>query len=119
MFETALLDTTFSPSPDFDLQTYLKAKPPTELQINARLRFQADAANFALGNRSYWETIEPQADGSVDVTFSAPTLEWAASTTLAYGPVVEALEPPELRLMVAEWIEAATSKYANEKGKYS
>ncbi len=111
MFETTLLDTNFTLSPDFDLQAYLKAKPQSELQTIARLRFQADAANFVLGNRSYWETVEPQADGSVEVTLLAPTLEWAASTTLAYGPAVEALEPPELRIMVAEWIDAAAKKY--------
>ncbi len=118
MLETTLMDTTFNPSPDFDLQTYLKATPPAELQISARLRFQAEAANLALENRSWWKTIEQQTDGSIDVTFSAPTLEWAASAALAYGPVVEALAPPELRLMVAEWIEAAAGKYANEKGKH-
>jgi predicted DNA-binding transcriptional regulator YafY len=119
MFEITLLDITFNPSVDFDLQAFLKAEPNTELQITARLRFQADAANFAFGNRSYWETIEPQADGSVEVTFLAPTFEWAASTTLAYGPAVEALSPPELRFMVAEWIEITARKYANEKGKHS
>lgn len=115
IFETSLLNTAFSPSPDFDLQTYLKTKPPTELQIIARLRFQADAANLVTGNHSWWKTIEQQTDGSIDVTFSAPTLEWAASTALAYGPVGEALEPSALRLMVAEWIEITARKYASEK----
>jgi hypothetical protein len=33
---------------------------------------------------------------------------------MAYGPVVEALDPPELRLLVAEWIEATAWKYAKE-----
>ena len=114
MFETALLDTTFNLPPDFDLQAYLKAEFQPELQIPARLRFQEDMANFALGNRSYWETIEPQADGSVDVTFLAPTLEWAASTTLAYGPAVEVLGPPELRRMVVEWLDVTASKYMKQ-----
>ena len=68
-------------------------------------------ADILAGNQSYWETVEPQPDGSVEVTFSAPTLEWAASTTLAYGPAVEVLEPPELRVMVAEWLEATGRKY--------
>ncbi len=114
-----LLDSTFNPSADFDLQVYLKTNPQTQPQIRARLRFDPASANLATAMRSYWETIEMQSDGSLEVTFYAPTLEWAASTTLAYGPAVEALEPPELRRMVSEWIETTAQKYANEKGKRS
>jgi predicted DNA-binding transcriptional regulator YafY len=47
----------------------------------------------------------------VEVTFLAPTLEWAASTALAYGPAVEVLEPPHLRVMVTDWLEATIRKY--------
>jgi predicted DNA-binding transcriptional regulator YafY len=47
----------------------------------------------------------------VEVTFPSPTLEWAASTTLAYGPTVEVVEPQELRVMVAEWLETTIRKY--------
>ena len=38
-------------------------------------------------------------------------MEWAASTVLAYGPIVEVLEPPELRQMVAERAEAIARLY--------
>jgi predicted DNA-binding transcriptional regulator YafY len=55
--------------------------------------------------------MERQADGSVEVTFAAPTLEWAASNTLAYGPAVEVLEPKALRKLVAEWLEVTERKY--------
>jgi len=109
--EVILLDTTFTPSADFNLQTYLKNEQHAQPQIIARLRFEPSFANILAGNYAYWETVEPQPDGSVEVTFSAPTLEWAASTTLAYGPAVEVLGPPELRVMVAEWIEATGRKY--------
>ena len=109
--DVTLLDKTFVPSPDFNLQAYLKNELHTQPQIIARLRFEPSFANILAGNYSYWETVEPQSDGSVEATFSAPTLEWAASTTLAYGPSVEVLEPAELRLMVAEWIEATGRKY--------
>lgn len=117
--EIALLNKTFNVSSGFDLQSHLKKEAYAQPQVKVRLRFERDLANLVTESQSYWETVEPQADGSVDVTFSSPTLEWAASTTLAYGPAVEALEPPKLRLMVAEWIEATAQKYANEKGKYS
>jgi hypothetical protein len=33
------------------------------------------------------------------------------STTLAYGPAVKVLEPPALRVMVAEWIDAMKRNY--------
>jgi len=110
--EVTLLDTSFTTSPDFNLQSYLKNEPRTQTHITARLRFEPRSANIVAGNHSYWETVDPKPDGSVEVTFPAPTLEWAASTTLAYGPAVEALEPPELRLMVADWIKSTASKYA-------
>lgn len=109
--EITLLDITFTQSPDFNLQTHLKNETQTQPQISARLRFDPSFANLVAGNQSYWETVEQKQDGSVEVTFSAPTLEWAASTTLAYGPAVEVMEPPELRVMVKEWIEVTARKY--------
>ncbi len=109
--EVSLLETSFTQSPDFNLQAYLKSEMQTQPQITARLRFEPAYANMVAGNQSYWETVEPQRDGSVEVTLSSPTLEWAASTTLAYGPAVEVLEPPELRKMVMEWLDVTANKY--------
>ena len=113
--EIALSDRTFSRSPDFNLQAYLENESQAQPQVIARLRFEPAFANILAGNYSYWETVEPQSDGSVEVTFAAPALEWAASTTLAYGPAVEVLEPPELRVMVAAWLEATARNYAKER----
>jgi len=109
--EVALSDGTFVQSSDFNLQTYLKNELQTQPQVKARLRFEPDFSNILAGNHSYWKTVETKSDGSVEVTFPSPSLEWAASTTLAYGPAVEVLEPPELRVMVAEWLEATARKY--------
>lgn len=95
----------------FDLEAYLASEPHGQAQVTARLRFAPESAGAALGNRSYWEKLEEQPDGSVEVTLSAPTLEWAASTCLAYGPAVEVQEPPELRRMVASWAQAIAGKY--------
>ena len=80
-------------------------------QVVARLKFDSATAHIVAGNHSYWQTVEPQADGSVEVTFPSPTLEWAASSALAYGPAVEVLEPPELRTMVADWLKVTAQKY--------
>ncbi|MFZ5819792.1 MAG: helix-turn-helix transcriptional regulator [Chloroflexota bacterium] len=110
-----LLDEGFDLPSDFDLDLYLASEPHGQAQFTARLRFAPESASAALGNRSYWERIEEAADGSVEVTFSTPTLEWAASTCLAYGPAVEVLEPPELRRMVVAWAQAIAGKYTGEK----
>jgi len=115
IFEVALSNITFAQSPDFNLQTYLKNEMQTQPQIVARLRFEPSYANLIAGNQSYWETIETKPDGSVEVTFLSPTLEWATSTALAYGPAVEVLAPPELRVMVTEWIDAIAKKYVQVK----
>jgi predicted DNA-binding transcriptional regulator YafY len=112
--DAALRDKTFVPSPDFDLQAYLKNETQSQPRVTARLRFEPEAAHVVAGNHSYWETVEEKPDGSVEVTFPSPTLEWAASTTLAYGPAVEVLDPPELRLIVAEWLDATRRKYNHE-----
>ena len=113
--EVLLLDTTFQTSTEFDLKDYLKNEMQSQPQITARLRFESDFANIVSGNQSYWETVESQADGAVEVTFLSPTLEWAASTALAYGPAVEVLDPPELRIMIAEWLDSTVQKYVHDK----
>jgi predicted DNA-binding transcriptional regulator YafY len=106
-----LRDVTFVRSSDFNLQSYLENETQAQPRIIARLRFDPASAHIVAGNRSYWETVEHKPDGAVEVTFPAPTLEWAASTALAYGPAVEVLEPQELRVMVTEWIKATSEKY--------
>jgi predicted DNA-binding transcriptional regulator YafY len=111
----SLSESVFSPPIDFNLQAYLKDELQAQPQVTARLCFEAAFANILSGNHSYWETVEPQPDGSVEVTFSAPSLEWAASTVLAYGPAAEVLQPLELRSMVAHWLEETAEKYKHER----
>jgi predicted DNA-binding transcriptional regulator YafY len=112
----ALLATTFSQISNFNLQEYLKGETQAQPHVMARLRFAPEAVNIVEGNRSYWETVETNPGGSVDVTFPAPTLEWAASTVLAYSPSAEVVAPPELRAMVSDWLEATIQKY--KRGKH-
>jgi predicted DNA-binding transcriptional regulator YafY len=109
--EATLSDATFIQSAGFELRTYLKNELQAQPQVHARLRFEPDYAHIPAGNHSYWETVETISDGSLEVTFFSPTLEWAASTALAYGPAVSVLEPPELRVMVADWLDATLRKY--------
>jgi len=114
--ELALLDTAFEPPAEFDLQAYLESEPHTMPTVIARLRMTAEARRMALDSHGDWETVEPQPDGSAIVTFPAPNLEWAASTALAYGPLVEVLDPPELRQTVWEWSAAVNSIYSRDEG---
>jgi len=109
--EISLSDATFNIPAEFDLQAHLKKELQVQPQVKAKLKVEADSTWLFKGNHSYWESIEEQADGSLIVSFSAPALEWAASTVLAYGPAVEVLEPPELRRMVAAWIDEVRRKY--------
>ncbi|HNH27422.1 MAG TPA: YafY family protein [Anaerolineales bacterium] len=113
--EVTLSENIFVKSTGFDLQAYLNMEMQSQPQITARLKFDVASANIVSGNRSYWQNVEPQADGSVEVTFLSPTLEWAASTVLMYGPAVEVLEPPALRSMVAEWLEVTIRKYTEKE----
>lgn len=113
IMDVALSDAVFVQLPDFELQEYLKNELQSQPQVKVRLRFEPQAAVIVVGNHSYWETVETNPDGSMEVTFLSPSLEWAASSTLAYGPAVEVLEPPRLRHMVAEWAGVITNKYQN------
>jgi predicted DNA-binding transcriptional regulator YafY len=109
--ELSLSRQVFQVPADFDIQAYLMTESHDQQRLQARIRFIPQAANVALANRSFWETVEEQPDGSVVVTLLAPDLGWAASSVLAYGPIVTVLEPPELRQMVGEWAKAISKQY--------
>ena len=100
--------------PDFDIQAYLAAEFRDQPKIQVRMRFAAQAAQIARANSPYWESLEEQPDGSLVVTLSAPDLKWAASTLLAYGPVVTVLEPAELRRIVRNWALETAGLYPGE-----
>lgn len=117
--EVSLLCETFTVPETFELRAYLDSEPQPATLVTARLRFAPQAAQAALDNRSYWTSLAPQADGSVEVTFSAPTLEWAASSVLVYGPIAEVLDPPALRQMVSEWAAAIARQYQPENDPYN
>lgn len=109
--ELALTNQTFAIPADFDIQVYLAQEWQNIPQMKVRMRFTAQFVHLAQYARGYWESIEEQPDGSVVVTFSAPDVYAAASNALAYGPAVTVLEPPEVRLMVKNWAQAAAEFY--------
>jgi predicted DNA-binding transcriptional regulator YafY len=115
ILELVLLDDVFDVPADFDLRAFLASEPQTQLQVIARMRLVPEAARAALEDRSYWDQVQEQDDGSAIVTFSAPSLEWAASTALMFGPAVEVLDPPELRRMVAQWAALVVEQHRGKE----
>ena len=110
----ALLEEPFEVPADFDVHAHLAAEFQDQPQIQVRMRFIPEAAHIALFHRSYWEQIEEQADGSVIVSLLTVDLNWTASNALAYGPIVEVLEPAELRRMVSIWAQEIQKMYTND-----
>jgi len=107
----ALLDQTFDVPDDFDVHAYLATEPHVQPRVRARLRFAPEAALQALDDRTFWETIEEQADGSVVVTLATPSLKAAARTALSYAPHAVVLEPEELRSLLHERARAIVAQY--------
>ena len=109
--EITLLGAMFDEPTDFDVQAYLAAEPYARPGVRVRMRFRPEGALIAMDDRSYWETLEPEPDGSLVVTFAAPDLEWATSTALVYGGLAVVLEPTELRRLVVERAQAIAASH--------
>jgi len=117
ILELRLTGEVFLQQSSFNIQDYLVDMFHAQPLIEARLRFDPEAAHVALANRLSWEAVEEQPDGGVVVTFSSPDLDWAASIALAYGPLVEVLDPLALRELVHAWARAVKSKYEQESAR--
>jgi predicted DNA-binding transcriptional regulator YafY len=109
--ELMLLEETFNPPVDFDVRTYLSREPHTQSNIPVRLRFVPEGALLALDDRAMWDTVGEHPDGSVVVTFAAPSLEWAVRAVLFYGSYAIVLEPEELRCLISEQSLAIAALY--------
>jgi predicted DNA-binding transcriptional regulator YafY len=108
-----LTDQVFQIAESFNIQEYLAQEWKSQPQIQVRLRFDPEGALIAQQYRAYWESMEVQPDGAILATMNMPDLNWAASTVMAYGPLVKVLEPLELQELVQEWAQATAAKYRN------
>ena len=79
--------------------------------MQARLRFAPQGAHITLNNLTGWESAEENPDGSVEVTLTAPDLNWMASLVLSFSTWVTVLDPPELRDLVRDWALATAAQY--------
>jgi predicted DNA-binding transcriptional regulator YafY len=109
--ELDLTEHTFPAPAGFDIRAYMAQEWQNTAQIKVQMRFSARWAHLAKVGRGYWEVIEEQPDGTVDVTFTAADVFSAASNALAYGPSVKVLEPPEVCQLVQEWARATAQLY--------
>ncbi|MEW6405965.1 MAG: WYL domain-containing protein, partial [Chloroflexota bacterium] len=110
----SVLNQSFEMPVDFDIRKYLEAEFKEQPVIRAKLRFDARAAAIAIGNRSIWENFAENADGTIDVTMTAPDLPWLASMTLGFASWVTVLEPLELKDMVHDWAKAVVELYEDK-----
>jgi predicted DNA-binding transcriptional regulator YafY len=107
-----ILNQTFVIPDNFDIHVYLEKEFKNQPTIQARLRFIPEAAHLVTGNRSMWESIKENPNGSVDVTLAAPDLHWLASMALSFANRVIVLEPQELREMVRDWAQSIVTQYS-------
>jgi len=112
--ELQLTVDTFQIPAGFDIHAYLEEEWRSQPQIQVKMRFAPQVTHVALTNRSYWDKLEQQPDGTIIVTLTTPDLNWAASSALAYGPWVTVLEPEVLRKMVADWAQAIADLYVGQ-----
>jgi predicted DNA-binding transcriptional regulator YafY len=110
ILDLTLLDQTFEVPADFDLEKYVATEPYFQRRVQARLHFDPEAALQALDNRTQWDHLEAQPDGSIMVTFEAPDIEAATLIMLNYGYLAEVLEPLELREFVQERARAIAAR---------
>ena len=110
--ELSLLEQGYELPAEFDIQSWLEQEQATRPGFPVKLRFAAQAASMAREFTPGWEEVEEKPDGCLVVTMTVPDLNWAASTTLAYGPLVQVVEPPELRSLVRDWAQALVTRYA-------
>lgn len=77
-----------------------------------RLRFTAEVARYV--RVKTWhptQKVQERKDGSLVLTFEVNHLHEVKRWVLSYGAACEVLEPPELRVMVAEELQRALGQY--------
>ncbi len=112
--EIALTRESYQIPTSFDARQYMAQEFKEQPQVRVRMRFASRVAHVAYSDLFSWDALEEEPGGSLVVTYSSPNLQWAASTVLAYGPLVTVLEPAELRHMLKDWIQAMAQDYAGD-----
>jgi len=106
-----LLSQTFALPDDFNVHAYLEGEFKEQNLIRACLHFIPEAAQMVNGNRSLWESIQENPDGSVDAVLTSPDLTFLASMVMSFGTWATVIEPQELKDMVREWARSMVELY--------
>ena len=113
-----ITENRFTPPEGFDLKQHLSGTlgvygvDPNQPLRTVRIRFAVEAARYI--QEHTWhesQSLEPQPDGTVICTLQLKSLVEVQSWILSFGPRAEALEPPELRLSVAESLQETLGRY--------
>jgi len=113
-----LLESGYLYPRDFDVrrwvqETFGMAGDAAE-RVTVRVRFSSRAARRAVDDRFFRGYLERLADGGMEARLSlpAPELPYCAELVLAYAGEAEALEPPELRDLVATLAQRVATRHA-------
>jgi predicted DNA-binding transcriptional regulator YafY len=109
--ELTITSKTFRSPDDFDAREFWENELKILPLVQIKMKFFKEYVDVARNNQVAWDSFELQEDGSALVTMSAPDMDWAASSVLIYGPIVEVFEPYELRSKVMEWAQAICRTY--------
>jgi len=114
----ATLDEGFTRPVNLDVGEYMErsmaeAWPAT---YRVRMRFRPEAAFRARDEQGRWDMLVEHEDGSVEVTYSAPDLYWAARVAQSRGADVQVLEPPEVVDRIREQAQHLVNQYQYEEG---
>jgi len=101
----------FSGHDDFSLKEYLKCRRDEEKFEMARIRFKPVAMDRVRRERAWGLVEEQSSPNGIDVTLLDYSLEWLACWILSFGSLAEALEPDQLRELVAADARKVAAKY--------
>jgi len=112
-------DEVFDSAP-FDPEAYFANRfgrfvgKPNEIH-DVRVRFSKDAAPWVLERRWHpQQKVQKHKDGRVTISFPAPSLYEVKRWVLSWGEEAEVLEPEVLRREVAEVLQKALGRYADD-----
>lgn len=111
--ELQVLAERFAPRSESTLRQHLDEEREHVARVPVRLWF-ADCAMERARRESFtgFTTEAAAPGGGCVVTLNAYSIEWLAGWVLSFGGRAEALDPPELRRLVAECARAAFEKHA-------
>ena len=86
-------------------------KPSAALKVQLKLKISAAGAYRVYDDFGKNEITKDQ-DGSYIVTTSLPAGEWILDFLFSFGPLLEVIEPPDIRMKMVSGIQKMAEKYS-------